>query len=174
MSSNPLVDLRVTSPPPKTGPAILRVLRGSNRRTGTWKQVYRRADRRGFERGGCRRATADLLSPWDLTGNVVQLESAIRWDGRKRCAPAAPARGRERQAEAAAGRVELGQPRSAGPAPKKCLTPAAQREAVHRVQERLGFSERHACSLVGIHRPVARWVLLRGEGFEVNHKRVYR
>ena len=75
---------------------------------------------------------------------------------------------------------------------------------MRRVQERPGFSERHACRLIGVHRSVARyhsrpaepsglrerlltlaaerrrfgyrrlWVLLRREGFEVNHKRVYR
>lgn len=84
------------------------------------------------------------------------------------------------------------------------MRPAAQREAVHRVQERWGFSERRACRLIGMHRSVARyhrngddcselrqrlralaaerrrfgyrrlWVLLRREGFRVNHKRVYR
>jgi putative transposase len=75
---------------------------------------------------------------------------------------------------------------------------------VHRVQERWGLSERRACRLVGIHRSVVRyrktrndesglrdrlcslaaerrrfgyrrlWLLLRREGFAVNHKRVYR
>ena len=96
------------------------------------------------------------------------------------------------------------QSRLAGAAPKKCLTLAARRETVHHVQERWGFSERRACRLMGIHRSVARyrrvgsetpelcqrlrtlaaerrrfgyrrlWVLLRREGFGVNHKRVYR
>ena len=84
------------------------------------------------------------------------------------------------------------------------MTPATRRETIHRVQERWGFSERRACRLLGIHRSVARyrrvgsdapellkrlrslaaerrrfgyrrlWVLLRREGFGVNHKRVYR
>ena len=84
------------------------------------------------------------------------------------------------------------------------MRPAAQREAVHRVQERWGFSERRACRLIETHRSVARYqqtsndnpelrqrlrtlaaerrrfgyrrlgVLLRREGFPVNHKRVYR
>ncbi len=84
------------------------------------------------------------------------------------------------------------------------MTPAARREAVHRVQERWDLSERRACRLIGIQRSVARyrrqgndtpelrqrlcslaaerrrfgyrrlWVLLRREGFGVNHKRVYR
>ena len=84
------------------------------------------------------------------------------------------------------------------------MKPAAQREALHHVQGRWGFSERRACRLIGMHRSVARyqrtaedgaelrqrlralaaerrrfgyrrlWVLLRREGFPVNHKRVYR
>lgn len=84
------------------------------------------------------------------------------------------------------------------------MTPAARREALHRVQERWGISERRACRLIDMHRSVARyarignnnpelrqrlcslaaerrrfgyrrlWVLLRREGFSVNHKRVYR
>ena len=84
------------------------------------------------------------------------------------------------------------------------MTPATRRETIHRVQERWGFSERRACRLMGIHRSVSRyrrvgsdapellkrlrslaaerrrfgyrrlWVLLRREGFGVNHKRVYR
>ena len=133
-----------------------------------------------------------------------KVEGAIRRHGCERCAAAAPARGRERQAEAAAGGVDPGQPRLEGPAPKKWVTPAARREAVHRVQGRWGFSERRACRLIGMQRSVARyhphsveprelrerlrvlaaerrrfgyrrlWVLLRREGFEVNHKRVYR
>ena len=91
-----------------------------------------------------------------------------------------------------------------GTCSEKWLTPAVRREAVHRVQERWGFSERRACRLVDMQRSVARyhphsveprelrerltalaaerrrfgyrrlWVLLRREGFEVNHKRVYR
>ena len=75
---------------------------------------------------------------------------------------------------------------------------------MHRVRERWGFSERRACRLIGIQRSVAHYrplgndtpelrnrlrtlaaerrrfgyrrlgVLLRREGFSVNHKRVYR
>ncbi len=84
------------------------------------------------------------------------------------------------------------------------MTPVARREAVRVVVEELGLSQRRACRLIGISRSVARyrchstdppglrerlrslaaerrrygyrrlWVLLRREGFGVNHKRVYR
>ena len=84
------------------------------------------------------------------------------------------------------------------------MTPAARRRAWLVAREELGVSERRACRLVGVHRSVARYeprrqdppellgklrelaserrrygyrrltVLLRREGFLVNHKRVYR
>ena len=84
------------------------------------------------------------------------------------------------------------------------MTPAARRRAWLAAREELGLSERHACRLVGIHRSVARYeprmqaptellirlrelaserrrfgyrrltVMLRREGFLVNHKREYR
>ena len=84
------------------------------------------------------------------------------------------------------------------------MTPVARREAWLMARDELGLSERRACRLVGIHRSVARYtastkdsehllarlrelaserrrygyrrlaILLRREGFLVNHKRVYR
>jgi len=84
------------------------------------------------------------------------------------------------------------------------VTPAARRRAWLAAREELGLSERRACRLIGIHRSVARYeprmqaptellirlrelaserrrfgyrrltVMLRREGFLVNHKRVYR
>ncbi|MGH9650830.1 MAG: IS3 family transposase, partial [Terriglobales bacterium] len=87
---------------------------------------------------------------------------------------------------------------------KKVVGPPAKREAVRVVREQAGVSERRACGLVQIHRASARYrqrrhndqrlqqrlrelaaqrvrfgyrrlhVLLRREGWAVNHKRVYR
>ena len=84
------------------------------------------------------------------------------------------------------------------------MTPAARRNAWVAATAELGLSERRACRLVGIHRSVARYkprkeaptkllsrlrelaserrrygyrrltVMLRREGFVVNHKKVYR
>lgn len=84
------------------------------------------------------------------------------------------------------------------------MTPAERRRAWLVATEEVGLSERRACRLVGVHRSVARYkprredpvelvgklrelaserrrygyrrltVLLRREGFPVNHKRVYR
>ena len=84
------------------------------------------------------------------------------------------------------------------------MTPAARRRAWVAATKELGFSERRACRLTGIHRSVARYkpskevptelltrlkelaserrrfgyrrlgIMLRREGFVVNHKKVYR
>src|SRR5262249_5400363 len=93
---------------------------------------------------------------------------------------------------------------SAGPPPKKLVTPAARREAVTSLRERYPFSERRACRVVGIGRTSAGYrrrrrgdeevrarlrtiaaerprfgyrrllAVLRREGIVVNHKRVAR
>ncbi len=84
------------------------------------------------------------------------------------------------------------------------MTPAARRRAGVAATKESGFSERRACRLIGIHRSVARYkpskkvptelltrlkelaserrrfgyrrlgIMLRREGFVVNHKKVYR
>ncbi len=84
------------------------------------------------------------------------------------------------------------------------MTPAAKREAVQKVQQKHGLSQRRATELAGCHRNTARyaprrqddiavrermvclahqkpaagyrmlWSLLRGEEVPVNHKKVYR
>ena len=95
-------------------------------------------------------------------------------------------------------------PRGAqGPARKKRLKPAARREAVMKVMERHGLSQRRACELVGLDRSTLRyrcrrpdesalrqrlrelaaqrrfgyrrlgWMLAR-EGHALNHKKLYR
>ena len=100
--------------------------------------------------------------------------------------------------EDAAGGVDAGQRGAQGPARKKRLKPAARREAVMKVMERHGLSQRHACELVGLDRSTLRyrcrrpddsalkqrlrelaaeprlgWMLAR-EGHELNHKKLYR
>jgi putative transposase len=84
------------------------------------------------------------------------------------------------------------------------VSPAARREVVRAFRERFAVSERRACDLAGLHRSVQRYrsvrrptpklvarlealaaerprfgycrltVMLRREGFDVNHKRVWR
>ncbi len=90
------------------------------------------------------------------------------------------------------------------PSVKKMVRPAVECEVVPHLQEEHGFSQRRACRLVQSHRASIRysskrgsddklrkrlqelaqerprfgynrlWVLLRREGVEVNHKKVYR
>ena len=59
------------------------------------------------------------------------------------------ARGRERQAEEAAGRRHARQRGAERPAGKKMVTPAAKREAVAHLTEAFGMSERRACTVIG-------------------------
>ncbi len=61
----------------------------------------------------------------------------------------AGAGGRERSAQAFAGRCDAGQCGSEGPAVKKMVTPAARREAVAHLQALLDVSERRVCGGYG-------------------------
>jgi transposase InsO family protein len=111
---------------------------------------------------------------------------------------------RERQAEEAFGRCDAGQRCAEGPACKKMVTPATEREAVAHVRSAFELSERRACRIIGCVRMTVRYcsrrprdielrerlralaherrrfgyrrlhVLLRREGFIVNHKRLFR
>ena len=86
----------------------------------------------------------------------------------------------------------------------KMVTPAMRRRAAQRLQQRLGLSERRACRVVGVNRSTCRYrarrqqagpllermrelaaerprfgyrrlhVMVRREGWQVNHKRLYR
>ena len=39
-------------------------------------------DHRGLERGGCRGGDrGPVPPPWDLTGDALQVEGTVRWDG---------------------------------------------------------------------------------------------
>ncbi|WP_291549231.1 IS3 family transposase [Bosea sp. (in: a-proteobacteria)] len=117
---------------------------------------------------------------------------------------AAGARGREREAEAHARRRHAGQRRAEGSPGKEVVTPAAERRAVAHLMEVHGMSERRACKATGFCRMTMRYkarrgtdaslrermkaiaqerrrfgyrrlhVLLRREGFRVNHKRLFR
>src|ERR1019366_2981368 len=110
----------------------------------------------------------------------------------------------EPASEEAAGGVDVGQRGAQGPTGKKRLRPAVQREAVGRVMERHGLSQRHACRLVGLDRSTLRYQckrpddatvrqrlrelaaerrrfgyrrlgwMLAREGHALNHKKLYR
>src|SRR5437868_12221524 len=132
------------------------------------------------------------------------MEGQVR---RSRCIrrqAAAVAGGRERPAEADAGRCHARQCRAEGSSGKKVVTPAARREATTYLRQTFEMSERRACRVIGTDRTSVRYqgvrpddvalrerlkalaqerrrfgyrrlhVLLRREGHAVNRKRVQR
>ncbi len=102
------------------------------------------------------------------------------------------------------GGSDAGQPGAQGSCVAKMVAPAMRRQAAAWLQQRLGLSERRACRIVGVNRSTCRYrarrqqagpllermrelaaerprfgyrrlhVMLRREGWQVNHKRLYR
>src|SRR5690606_30071800 len=64
---------------------------------------------------------------------------------------------REREAEEAAGRPDVGSGGAEGASVKKMVGPAAKREAVAHLQAVMGLSERRTCSIVGADRKMVRY-----------------
>ena len=93
----------------------------------------------------------------DLERDLLQVEVEVRWPGDLRCQAAQGAGGREPSIKAAAGGLAARQRGAQGPARKKRLKPAARREAVIKVMERHGLSQRRACELVGLDRSTLRY-----------------
>src|SRR6266849_3177904 len=140
----------------------------------------------------------------DHTREPVPLEGEVRRDGSERGAATAAAGGGKPAAEARRGRAAAGQTRVAGGGHKKVVGPQTQRQAVGVMRSEAAVSERRACGLVKVYRATCRYkrrrsedprlrerlrelaavrrrfgyrrlqVLLKREGFAVNHKRVYR
>ena len=111
---------------------------------------------------------------------------------------------RERSAEQASGRCDARQRGAEGSPDKKMVTPAGKREAVAHLRSAFDMSERRACRTIGCVRMMVRYrscrpddtdlrlrlralaherrrfgyrrlhVLVRREGFRVNHKRLFR
>ena len=140
----------------------------------------------------------------DLGADILPLEEALRRVGHWRAAASEAARGREPQAEAARRGPQPRQAHFAGRSVKKALRPDRRRELVRRVQATHGVSERRSCVALGVERSTIRYrstktdqeplrlrirdlaktrvrygyfriyILLRREGWMINHKRVYR
>src|SRR4051812_34986712 len=140
----------------------------------------------------------------DQRGDLLQLEEQVWRHGRLRSQAAEAAPGRERQAEEAAGGRHARQRSPEGSAVKKMVTPAVKREAVAHLETAHEMSERRACRTIGCERMTVRYssrrpddaslrerlralaherrrfgyrrllILLRREGFVVNHKRLFR
>ncbi|WP_247548054.1 IS3 family transposase [Bradyrhizobium sp. 177] len=85
------------------------------------------------------------------------MEGEVRRSGRLRCQAVAATRGRERQAEEAAGRADAGCCSATRAFVKKMVGPVAKREAVAHLQAVMGLSERRACGIVGADRKMVRY-----------------
>ena len=88
----------------------------------------------------------------DQQRHVLQVEGQVWRAGGVRRPPAEGARGRERQAEEAAGRGDARQRHAEGCRRKKMVTPAAKREAVAHACAVHGVSQRRACEALGVDR----------------------
>src|SRR3984893_19459896 len=85
------------------------------------------------------------------------MEGQVRRSRYIRRQAAAVAGGRERPAEADAGRCHARQCRAEGSSGKKVVTPAARREATTYLRQTFEMSERRACRAIGIDRTSVRY-----------------
>jgi len=136
--------------------------------------------------------------------NDLSLEEQVRWVAAQRHQAIEAAGRGKCQAQEAGGGPEPRQDHAAGRSVKKVLRPAERREMADYLQASYQASERHSCRTLKIHRFTYRYqskrcdqaflrkrikeiasvrirygyrrihVLLKREGWEINHKRVYR
>lgn len=132
------------------------------------------------------------------------MATTIRWTQSKRAATVEGVGAGKHTIEEIGGRLESGQADSPRSAAKKAVKPARKRKLVDEIAEEFFVSERRACRLVKLNRSTCRYqshpsddralrmrvkelafsrprygyrrifILLRREGWPVNHKRVYR
>src|SRR5690242_18025475 len=133
--------------------------------------------------------------------DFLPVEEAVRRYGRRRDSAAEAVGRGEPEAQAAGGRPEFRQADAAGRALKKTLRPGRRRDLVRHLEERYGVSERRGCRALRFQRSSHRYrstapdqaalrmrireiaavrvrygyfriyILLRREGWRVNHKR---
>ena len=102
--------------------------------------------------------TADVCRKHGISsGDVLQVEGEVRRPGRVGRQAAEGARGREREAEEAAGRDDAGQRDPEGHQQPKVVTPAARRQAVAHACAVHEVSERRACQALGVDRSSMRY-----------------
>src|SRR5947209_6771559 len=132
------------------------------------------------------------------------MEGQVWRHGRLRGQAAADVGRREHEAEAAAGGHHVGQCGAEGSRGKEVVTPAGKRKAVAHLVDAFGMSERRACKAIGCCRMTMRYqttraddaslrqrmraiaherrrfgyrrlhVLLKREGYVINHKKLFR
>src|SRR5271165_3381510 len=152
-------------------------------------------------RGGDGRAVPPAR---DREGMFLPVEEQVRGVGVERGETAEAAGGRKPAAKTHRGRASGGHPGVEGGGRKKVVSPLARREAVLVMQVEVELSQRRACGLMEMYRATCRYrkrrsedqplrvrlrelaearrrfgyrrlqILLEREGWQVNHKRVYR
>src|SRR5580704_13504064 len=152
-------------------------------------------------RGGNR---GTVPSSRDREGMFLSVEEQVRRVGVERGETAEAAGGRKPAAETHRGRAGSGHPGVEGGSRKKVVSPQMRREAVLVMQVEVELSQRRACGLIELDRATCRYrkrkgedqplrvrlrelaearrrfgyrrlqILLEREGWQVNHKRVYR
>src|SRR5271167_3490576 len=152
-------------------------------------------------RGGDRRTVPTAR---DREGVFLPMEEQVRRVGTERGETAAATGGGEPAAEAHRCRAGGGHPGTEGGSRKKVVSPQARREAVLVMQVEVELSQRRSCGLMELYRATCRYrqrrgedqplrvrlrelaearrrfgyrrlqILLEREGWQVNHKRVYR
>src|SRR5664279_4084162 len=140
----------------------------------------------------------------DREGMFLPVEEQVRRVGAERGETTSATGGGESAAQAHRGRTGSGHPGVEGGDGKKVVSPQSRREAVLVMQVELELSQRRACGLMELYRATCRYqprrsedqplrvrlrelaeerrrfgyrrlqVLLEREGWQVNHKRVYR
>ena len=161
------------------------------------EQIIRILRQVGGRRGGQGRVPGAWLQrghllSWKAKYGGLDISEARRLKELERDKPAAQECG---------GRSDAGQTGAQGSCVAKMVTPAMRRQAAAWLQQRLGLSERRACRIVGVNRSTCRYrarrqqagpllermrelaaerprfgyrrlhVMLRREGWQVNHKR---
>src|SRR5690606_9169305 len=100
----------------------------------------------------------------------LQLEVEVWRAGSVRSPAAEGTRGREREAQAIAGRCDARSGCAEGSPGKKVLTPAAKREAVAHLRVCHGMSERRACRVIDADRKSVRYRSTRADDAELREK----
>src|SRR5271165_1282828 len=143
-------------------------------------------------------------SPRDREGMFLPVEEQSRGVGVERGETAEAVGGRKPAAETYRGRAGGGHPSFEGGSRKKVVSPQSRREAVLVMQVEVELSQRRACGLMDLYRATCRYrkrksedqplrvrlrelaearrrfgyrrlqIMLEREGWQVNHKRVYR
>ena len=154
-------------------------------------------------RGRCA-SSGHLPQARHLGCDLLQIQVALWRHDAVGCQTVEVAAGGKLQTEAAVGRCHARQCCTEGPGDKKLLTPDVKRKAVRHVVEAHGLSERRACRLAELNRSTFQYqkqtggdealrqrlrelaserrrfgyrrlgILLEREGFQANHKKIYR